>query len=71
MEEKRKNIFKFELIDNTNLDEFNESCKVEKSWYGHKEHGEVLDIESYFYMCREFAMAMGFGEKTVDEWFEC
>ena len=68
--EKNKNKFIFELIDNTNINQYNESIKVEKTWFG-KEGDQVLDIETYFYMCREFALAMGYGEKTVDEWFEC
>ena len=68
--EKNKNKFIFELIDNTNINQYNESIKVEKTWFG-KEEDQVLDIETYFYMCREFALAMGYGEKTVDEWFEC
>lgn len=67
---KNKNKFIFELIDNTNINQYNESIKVEKTWFG-KEEDQVLDIETYFYMCREFALAMGYGEKTVDEWFEC
>lgn len=68
--EKNKNKFIFELIDNTNINQYNESIKVEKTWFG-KGEDQVLDIETYFYMCREFALAMGYGEKTVDEWFEC
>lgn len=68
--EKNKNKFIFELIDNTNINQYNESIRVEKTWFG-KEEDQVLDIETYFYMCREFALAMGYGEKTVDEWFEC
>ena len=67
---KNKNKFIFELIDNTNINQYNESIRVEKTWFG-KEEDQVLDIETYFYMCREFALAMGYGEKTVDEWFEC
>ena len=29
-----KNIIKFELIDNNRLDCYNETCKMEKVWYG-------------------------------------
>lgn len=68
--EKNKNKFIFELIDNTNINQYNESIRIEKTWFG-KEEDQVLDIETYFYMCREFALAMGYGEKIVDEWFEC
>lgn len=60
----------FQLIDNTRLDVFNETCKMEKQWYGaNKESDQILDIETYYYMCKEFAKAMGFTEKTVEEWF--
>ena len=64
-----KNIMKFELIDNTRIDEFNETCTMEKVWYGETSDGQILDIERYYYLCKEFAAAMGFCEKTIDEWF--
>ncbi|MGN0992805.1 MAG: hypothetical protein ACI4PE_02615 [Bacilli bacterium] len=65
----KKNIMKFELIDNTRLDMYNETCKMEKNWYGELSDGQVIDIETYYNYCKEFAMAMGFSEKTVEEWF--
>lgn len=68
---KKPNIFKIELIDNTNLDIYNESFKLEKKFYGKQQDGQILDIESFFYYCRDAAKAMGFAEKTVDEWFKC
>ena len=69
--EKRPNIIRFEFIDNTHLDEFNETCKMEKQFYGEREDGQVITIEDFFYYCRDFAAAMGFAEGTIDEWFEC
>lgn len=63
-----KNYLKFELVDGTNLNEYNESCEMKRTWYG-KEGDQVLDIEQYFYHCKEFAAAMGFAEKTINEWF--
>lgn len=65
----RKNIMKFELIDSTRLNSYNESCKMEKVWYGELEDGQIMDIETYYTYCKEFAAAMGFCEKTIDEWF--
>lgn len=59
----------FELEDNTRLDQFNESCKLEKKWYGEEEDGQILTIEDYYYRCKEFAAALGFAEQTINEWF--
>lgn len=67
--EKIPNIMKFELIDNTRKDIYNETCIMEKRFYGETDDGQIMDIETYYIMCREFAAAMGFGEKTIDEWF--
>lgn len=64
-----KNYMKFELVDNTRKNIYNESCKMEKSWYGEENDGQVITIETYYVMCKEFAAAMGFGEKTITEWF--
>ena len=64
-----KNIIKFELIDNTRLDCYNETCKMEKVWYGEMADGQIMDIETYHTICKEFAAAMGFCEKTIEEWF--
>lgn len=64
-----KNYLKFELVDNTRLNEFNESCEMKKVWYGEQEDGQILDIETYHTMCKEFAAAMGFAESTIEEWF--
>ena len=64
-----KNYMIFELVDNTRKDMYNESCKMQKGWYNEVEDGEIMSIENYYYMCKEFAAAMGFCEKTIDEWF--
>ena len=34
-----KNYMKFELVDNTNLNHFNESCELKRTWYGEQEDG--------------------------------
>jgi hypothetical protein len=60
---------KFELIDNTRKDIYNESCRMEKFWYGEQEDGQVMDIETYYIMCKEFAAAMGFQKERIEEWF--
>lgn len=63
-----KSFLKFELVDNKNKNEFNESTEMKKSFYG-SDSGEVLSIEDYYTYCKEFAAAMGFCEKTINEWF--
>lgn len=67
MENKNEMIFKF--VDNTRLNAYNESCEMKKVWYGELEDGQIMDIETYYTMCKEFAAAMGFAEKTINEWF--
>lgn len=66
---KNKNILKFELIDNTRLDNYNESCLMQRAWFGETNDGQILDIETYYTYCKEFAAAMGFSEKTINDWF--
>ena len=65
----KKNIMKFELIDNTRMNSYHESCKMEKVWYGEMEDGQIMDMDTYYCFCKEFAAAMGFSEKTIQEWF--
>lgn len=48
--------------------EFNESTDCTFELYG-VEDDEILSIEKYYYLCKQFAAAMGFTEKTVNEWF--
>ena len=67
MNKPNKLIFNFK--DNTNENQYNESTKMEKVWYGEQVDGQVLNMETYYYMCKEFAAAMGFSEKTINEWF--
>ena len=57
----------FWLQDDRDI-EYNESISVDFPLYG-TEDGECLGIEKYHYMCRKFAAAMGFSEKTIDDWF--
>ena len=66
---KGKNYIKFTLVDETNLNEYNESCEMLKTWFGQRAEGQVLPIEDFYYFCKEFAAAMGFAEKTINEWF--
>ena len=65
----KPNKMKFIFEDNTRLNQYNETCKMEKQWYGDLEDGQIIDIETYYTMCKEFAAAMGFAEKTINEWF--
>ena len=66
-----KNKMIFELVDNTRMNEFNESCKMEKIWYSPNDNGceEIMPIEDYYVMCKEFAAALGFSEDTIEKWF--
>lgn len=63
------NKIRIEFIDNTRKNQFNETTIMEKIWYGEKENEEVLDIETFYLICKEFAAAMGYCEKTINEWF--
>lgn len=65
----QKNIMKFQLIDNTRKNLYNESCTLEKAWYGEENDGQIMSLESYYCMCKEFAAAMGFAEERINEWF--
>ena len=40
---------------------------MEKSWYGEESDGQIMSIETYYGMCKEFAAAMGFCESTIEE----
>ena len=42
---------------------------MEKIWYGKMEDGQIIDMDTYYCFCKEFAAAMGFSEKTIQEWF--
>ena len=64
-----KNTMEFILRDNTNKNKYNESCHMTKSWYSDPEEIEIMSIEEYYVMCRQFAASMGYAEKTIDEWF--
>ena len=48
--------------------EYNESVDCTWQLYGDEED-EILSIENYHYYCKRFALAMGFAEDTVNEWF--
>ena len=65
----KANKMRFIVEDNTRQDMYNETCKLEKRWFGELEDGQIMDIEMYYYFCKEFAAAMGFAEKTINEWF--
>ena len=67
--EKQPNKIRFEFIDNTHKNRFNETTIMEKQWFGEINDGQVLDLETYYYICKEFALAMGYCEKSIDEWF--
>lgn len=47
---------------------FNESTDTTFALYG-IEGEELMSIETYYLLCRQFAAAMGFAEKSIEEWF--
>ena len=47
---------------------FNESVDCTFELWG-EEFDDVLSIETYHDFCKRFAAAMGFCEKTINEWF--
>ena len=63
-----RNSMKFILKDNTNKNEYNESCEMTKTWYSTPE-SEIMSMEEYYMFCKQFAAAMGYSEKTIEEWF--
>ena len=52
MGKRNKNIMRFQLIDNTRQDIYNETCKMEKAWYGEEDDGQIMSLETYYFMCR-------------------
>lgn len=64
-----KNTMKFILKDGTNKNEYNESCEMVKTWYSNPEEAEIMSMEEYYVFCKQFAAAMGYPEKTIEEWF--
>ena len=69
MDNKNKRIgyMRFDLDDDRDT-EFNESVDCTYALYG-IEDDEVMSIEKYWHLCRQFAAAMGFGESTIEKWF--
>lgn len=60
---------RFDLDDDRET-EFNESVDCTYALYGTDDDlCELMSIEKYWCLCRQFAAAMGFGESTIKEWF--
>ena len=55
-------------LDDYQENEWNESLDCEFALWG-VEGDETLTMEKYHMCCRHFALAMGFSESTVDDWF--
>lgn len=60
-----KNVIRFIYEDNTHLDKYNNSCIMERCYYS-----PDLEMETYHTFCKQYALALGFTEKTVEEWFD-
>ena len=48
-------------------DKFNESVDCTFAIWEDPSNG--MDMEFYWCLCRQFAAAMGFDDKTITEWF--
>lgn len=48
-------------------DKYNDSVNCTYEIWG--EDWDGLSMEQYHSLCKRFAAAMGFKEKTIDEWF--
>ena len=64
---KRLGEIRFVLDDERSM-EGNESIDCTYALYG-DEGDEILSIEDYYYKCKYFAAAMGYTEKTINDWF--
>lgn len=59
----------FWLRDYHETDAFNESVDCTYELWVENEIDEILSIEKYHDLCKRFAAAMGFAERTINEWF--
>ena len=59
----------FWLRDYHDTDTFNESVDCTYELWVENEMDEILSIKTYHDLCKRFAAAMGFTEKTINEWF--
>ena len=66
--ENKKSFIKFELCDNHNIDKYNESITMIKELYPSEDCG-ILSLEDYYMYCKQFAAAMGYTEKSIEDWF--
>lgn len=70
MEDKVKKIGEMRFcLDDWRETIYNESIDITFARYGYEEEDEIMPIEDYYCLCKYFAAAMGFAEKTIDEWF--
>ena len=66
--ENKKSFIKFELCDNHNIGKYNESTTMIKEFYPSEDY-EILSLEDYYMYCKQFAAAMGYSEKNIEDWF--
>ena len=65
---KRLGEMRFVLEDDRDTN-YNESVDITFALSGEDDDDEVMSIELYRDFCIRFAKAMGFADKTVDEYF--
>lgn len=56
-------------LDDYRETEFNESVDCTFGLWGNQRDSEILSIEKYYCLCKDFASAMGFADQTINEWF--
>ena len=57
-------------LDDWREDKFNESTDLTYALYGDSaDADEILSLEKYHSYCKQFAAAMGFAEKSINDWF--
>lgn len=55
-------------LEDHRANRYNASTDCSFKFYGNKDD-EAMSIEDYYCLCKQFAAAMGFTEKTIEEWF--
>ncbi len=65
---KRLGEMRFVLDDNRDT-EYNESVDITFTLAGKSDNDDIMPMELYRDLCIRFAKAMGYAEKTVDEYF--
>lgn len=55
-------------LDDWRETKYNESADTTYALYGIEED-TAMSLETYYLLCRQFAAAIGFSAKSIEEWF--